>query len=374
MNKEVVILGVGVTKFGRITGRRNAEMGYEAGKMALEDAGISQRDIQVGFAAHCNQPIGTGKNVFGELGITSIPVTNIEVACASQTRGVLLAAELIAAGVYDTAMVIGVERMPRGMVPMGDDPSDFAYEARLGLLMATTHYALRINRHMQLYGTKREHVAKIAVKEHRNSSLNPNATYRDVYTLEEVLNSRMIADPITMYMCSANADGATATIVCSKRKARHYTTKPIRLVGWAAGSPPYEKDEPTLHEAPVSILGKKTYEMAGIGPKDVSVVQCHDAFSPGEIFHLEDLGLCPKGEAGPFIWEGNTEIAGKLPVNTDGGLVGRGHPIGATGGAMIAELVRQLRGQAGERQVKDPKVALLHNEGEGGANVMMFKI
>ena len=373
MKRPVAVLGVGMAKFGRITGRSNVEMALVAGTNAFEDAAISPRDVEIAFCTHCNQGVANGLRVFNALGVSGIPITNLELACASESRGVFLAAELISAGAYDTAMVLGVERMPRGMIPTGGDVNEAGYEARMGLTMMPGTYAARVNRHMYLYGTKREHLAKVAVKEHRNGSLNPNATYRDTYSLEEVLNSRMIADPITLYMCSANADGATATILCSAEKARQYTTHPVLLVGWAAASPVYSRDEPGLSDSPIDSLGKKVYEMSGVGPEDVDVAQCHDAFSPGEIFVLEDLGFCPVGEGGPFVWEGNTEIDGKIPVNTDGGLVSCGHPIGATGGRMIAELVWQLKGEAGQRQVKNPKVAMLHNEGVGGANVMVFK-
>jgi len=372
--KEVVILGVGMTKFGRVTGRNPMEMAREAGLMALKDAGVDYKDIQIGFCAHCNQPIGTGTDCFAELGMTGIPVTNVELACASQSRGVMLATDMIAAGVYDMAMVIGIEKMPRGMVPILGEQSDLPYPFLMGLMPMPGAYAMMAQRHMHLYGTKREHFAKAAEKAHRNGSLNPNATYRDVYTLEQVLNSRVIADPITLYMCSANADGATATVICSKKKAKKYTTKPVLLAGWAGGTPIYERGGSMLAEGPTEKLGKKVYEMSGLGPKDVNVAQVHDAFSPGEIFTVEELGFCGKGEGGTFVWEGNTEIKGKIPINTDGGLVSCGHPIGATGGRMIAELSWQLRGLAGERQVKNPKVALLHNQGLGGTNVMMFKM
>lgn len=372
--KEVVILGVGMTKFGRITGRNPQEMAREAGLMALKDAGVDYKDIEIGFCAHCNQPLGAGTDSFAELGMTGIPVTNVELACASQSRGVMLAADVIAAGVYDLAMVIGLEKMPRGMVPILGDPADMPYAFAMGIMPMPGAYAMMAQRHMHTYGTKREHFAKAAEKAHRNGSLNPNATYRDVYTLEEVLNARMIADPITLYMCSANADGATATVICSKEKAKKYTTKPVRLVGWAGGTPVYERGGGGLTEGPTEMLGEKVYHMSDLGPDDVDVMQVHDAFSPGELFTVEELGFCPKGEGGPFIWEGNTEINGKIPVNTDGGLVSCGHPIGATGGRMIAELSWQLRGMAGERQVKDAKVALLHNQGLGGTNVMMFKM
>jgi len=374
MRKGVVILGVGVTKFGRVTGRSLNDLARESGIKALKDAGVDYRDIQVGFCSHCNQHLGTGMESFAQLGLTGIPVTNVEVACASQTRGVMLAADLIAAGAYDLALVIGVEKMPRGVVPMGDR-SDMPYEYLTGIMPLPGYYAMKCKRHMHDYKTKKEHFAKAAEKAHRNGSLNPYATYRDVYSLEEIMNSRMIADPITMLMCSPNADGATATVVCSEMEAKKYTSNPIYLVAWAGGTPIYVKGEQLdMTEGPTQYLGKRVYEMSGIGPTDIDVMQIHDAFSPAEIFALEDLGFSPRGEGGVFIWEGNTEIGGKIPVNTDGGLVSCGHPIGATGGRMIAELYWQLKGLAGPTQVPGkPRVALLQNQGLGGTNVMILK-
>jgi acetyl-CoA acetyltransferase len=374
--KEVAILGVAVTKFGRVSGRGLIDMAREAGLRALKDAGVDFRDIEIGFCAHCNQPIGTGMDCFAELGMTGIPVTNIEVACASESRGVLLAAELIAAGAHEMALVIGIEKMPRGMVPSTGDISDMPYRFLSGIMPMPADYAMRAREHMHLYGTKVEHFAKAAEKAHRNGSLNPNATYQDVYSLEQIMRSRMISDPLTLLMCSANADGATATVVCSTKRAKRYKTKPIFLVGWAAGNPMYVKGEPrSFPEGPTKYLAKKAYEMSATSPQDVDVAQVHDAFSPGEVFVVEDLGFCSKGEGGPFIWEGNTEIGGKIPVNTDGGLLSCGHPIGATGGRMIAELYWQLKGMAGPRQILGkPKVAMLHNEGLGSTNVMIFKI
>jgi acetyl-CoA acetyltransferase len=373
--KEVAILGVGLHKFGRQLGKSCEHMGREAGLMALKDNRVDFKDIQIGFCGHCNQPLGTGLHTFSELGMTGIPITNVEVACASSSRGVILGADLIAAGAYDMCMVIGVEKMPRGMVPgLVGDISDASYEHILGLVVMPGTYSMMANRHSYLYGTKREHFAQAAVKAHRNGSLNPLATYQEVYTLEEVMNARMIADPITVYMCSANCDGASAVILCSKEKAKQYTAKPVLLVGWAQGTPIYHQGDAALSEGPTELLAQKAYEMAGVGPEDIDVAQIHDAFSPGEIFSAEKLGFCPEGEGGPFIWEGNTEINGKIPINTDGGLVSCGHPIGATGGRMITELTWQLRGQAGPRQVENPKVALLQNAGLGGMNVMIFKI
>lgn len=375
MQKEVAIIGVGMTKFSRSTGRSLQDMAREAGIMALKDAGVDYRDIQIGFCAHVNQPVGTGMDCFSQLGMTGIPVTNVEVACASQSRGVMLAADLIAAGAYDLALVIGVEKMPKGMVPIVGDRSDMSIGFLAGIMPMPGVYAMMAQRHMHLYGTEIKHFAKAAENAHRNASLNPNATYQEVFSLEEIMNSRMIADPITMLMCSANANGATATVVCSKKKAKQYLADPLMLIAWAGGNPMYVKgDSDNLSEGPTEHLGKKIYETTGIGPEDVDIVQLHDAFSPGEIFTMEELGFCSHGEGGPFVWEGNTEIKGKIPVNTDGGLVSCGHPIGATGGRMIAEICYQLRGSAAKRQVPgNPKVALLHNQGWGGTNVMMFK-
>ena len=372
-DKEVVILGVGCTKFGRMTGRNPRDMAREAGLMALKDAGVDFRDIQMGFCGHCNQPLGAGTACFAELGMTGIPVTNVEVACTSESRGVMLAADMIAAGVYDMCMIIGVEKMPRGLVPLGD-MSDAPYELSIGLMPMPGAYAMMAQRHMYDYGTKVEHFAKAAEIGHRNGSLNSNATYQKVFSLEEIMSSTMVADPITILESSANCDGATATIVCSKERAKRYTTKPVLMTGWAGGTPMYVKGEPALSEGPVKMLGEKVYEMSGLGSEDIDVAQFHDAFSPGIIFCLEELQFCPKGEGGPFVWEGNIEIGGKLPVNTDGGLVSCGHPIGATGGRMIYEISLQLRGQAGSRQVKDAKVGMLLNQGLGGTTCETFKI
>lgn len=371
-DKEVVILGVGLHPFGRQLGKSPEELMRVAGMNALKDAGVSFKDINAGFCAHCNLPIGTGMIGFAELGMTGIPVTNVEVACASGTRGVMLAADAILAGSIDMALVIGVEKMPAGMVPLTGDISDMPYEFLIGLMPMPGAYAMMAQRHMHLYGTKSEHFAKGASKNHKNATLNPNAAFKKEISVEEVLNSRLIADPITLYMSSANADGASAVVVCSKEKAKQYTTNPIYLSGWAGGTPIFREDDPTMAEGPAEALAEKCYSMSGLSPKDVNVVQLHDAFSPAEIWLIEEMGLVPVGEAGPFVYEGNTEIGGKLPVNTDGGLVGRWHPLGATGGAMITELSYQLRGLAGPRQVKDPKVAMLENSGLGGMNMMVF--
>ncbi len=374
--KEVVVLGVGMHKFGRFPDKSLGDLAQEAGLMALKDAGMSPRDVQMGFCAHVYQPMMTGIQAFSSLGITGIPVTNVEVACASASRSVLLGASTILAGLCDTCMVIGLEKMGRGLIPLtGTDWPSVAHEARIGVITTPLFYSMKATRHMLEYGTKPEHFAYASVIAHRNGVLNPYAQYQREMTLEEIMNSRMICYPITLYQCCSTSDGASAVVMCSKEKARQYGTKPIFLVGWSAGSPVYIPGEwnHKFEDLSVELVAPKAYEMAGIGPGDIDVAQVHDAFSPGLIFKIEELGLCPIGEGGPFVWEGNTETNGKIPVNTDGGLIGRGHPVGATGAAMIYELVQQLRGEAGPRQVMGAKTALLQNSGGGGGNVMIFK-
>lgn len=370
--REVVILGVGIHKFGRFTDKRPHDLGREAASMALKDAGVDVKDIEAGFCGHVYQPMGVGMEVFREAGLTGIPVTNVEVACLSSSRGVMLAADLIAGGVYDLCLVIGVEKMQGGLI--GLQGGEKSYEELMGMMTFPSRYALRTRRHMYLYGTTVEQIAQVSVKAHKNACLNPYAHYQVKLTLEDVLKSRLICDPITLYMSAPNSDGASAVLVCSKEKAKQYTTRPVLFAAWAGGTDTYIQGGDELKQSPAPLLARKVYDAAGVGPGDIDVAQVHDAFSPAEIIYVEKLGFCPEGEGGPFIWEGNTEIGGKIPVNTDGGLEARGHPLGATGGAMIAEIVWQLRGQAGARQVSNAKVGLVHNAGYGGDNVMLLKV
>ncbi len=374
-DKRVVILGVGLHPFGRFPTESRNDLGRTAGLEALKDAGVDFRDIEAGFCGRVQPPTGGGVGVFGELGKTGIPVTNVELACASSSRAAGLAADAIIAERHEMCMVIGVEKMRRGMIAVGVGPGgEVSFKAAMGMALMPGEYALMARRHMSLYGTKPEHFAQVSVKSHKNGALNPNAQYQTEIALEEVMNSRMIADPITLYQCCPTSEGASSVVLCSEKKARQYTTKPVYLTAWGGGTPMYTPGEITLGEGPTEYVAQKVYKMAGLGPEDVDVAQVHDAFTAGEIFTVENLGFCKKGEGGPFVWEGNTEIGGSKPVNTDGGLLSRGHPMGATGGAMITEIVRQLRGQAGPRQVANPKVGMLHNAGIGGVQIMTFQV
>lgn len=375
MSDEVVVLGVGLHPFGRFPEKTIEDLGREAGLAALDEAGIDFKDVEVGFLGRVGgsgPPVGVGLRMFGELGQHGLPITNVELACGSSSRALMLAADSIRAGSADVAMVIGVEKMERGMLQVGGVGAT-NYASVMGLNVMPAAYGMMAQRHMADYGTKPEHFAQVSVKSHRNAVHNPFAQYRIAITLEEVLGARMVCDPITLYQCCPTSDGASAVILTSEKFARTRTTSPVRMRAWAGGSPMYTSGREGLGEGPTEIVARKVYEKAGIDPKDVDVTQVHDAFTPGEILTIEELGYVPHGEGGPFVWEGGTEITGKFPVNTDGGLLSRGHPMGATGGAMVTEIVRQLRGEAGARQVAAAKVGLVQNAGIGGVNVMVFE-
>jgi len=374
--REVCVVGVGIHKFMRPGEGSLTAMGREAILAALEDAGAEFRDIQAGFCGRVNQITGTGISVFGEVGQTGILIDNVEKACASASTALRLATWVIGAGLYDVVLCAGVETMSRGLLGAPASEKTASYSQLMGMGIMPGEYALRARRHMSQYGSTPEQFAQVSVKAHKNSSMNPYARYQTPMTLEEVLNSRMIADPITLYQCSNNSDGATAAVVCAREVAHRFRGKPITIAGWASGTPEYS---PTgvggdVAEGFIARLAREAYERAGLGPEDIQVCQVHDAFTPGEVFAVEELGFCPPGEGARFIWEGKADIGGEKPVNTDGGLLGRGHPIGATGLAQVAEIVRQLRGEAGPRQVPgDPKVGLTHNVGVGGCNIFIFK-
>jgi acetyl-CoA C-acetyltransferase len=237
-------------------------------------------------------------------------------------------------------------------------------------------YALEEQRYMHDYGATLEQIAKIAVIAHKNGTLNPRAHHQKAVTLEEVINSRMICDPIRLLECAPTSTGASAAVICSKSRARQYTRKKlVTIEACVTGTEPYLKGFDSLYSLSTMVArnAQKAYELAGLGPEDIDVTQVHDAMTFGVINTIEALGYCPRGEGARFVWEGRTEINGDKPVNTDGGLNSRGHPLGATGIAMMAELVWQLRGEAGPRQVANPEIALQSNTGLGGNVVHIYK-
>ena len=369
-DREVTILGVGMHPFAKDSGKSYQELGGVAIANALEESGVPFKDVEAAYVGHCYGPLGTGMRVVQEFGWTGIPIVNVEVACTSATQAVFRAAYEISTGLYDVVLAVGVDKLPRGL--LGGLSETGSWESVMGLVVMPAMYALGIRKHMEDYGTTFEQLCKISVKEHKYGALSQYALYQKEMTLEEVKAGRMIAYPINLLMCSPNCDGATAALLCTKEKARQYTsTPPITIAGWSLGSPQYTQagDE----ESGLKTMARKAFEMAGLGPADVDVMQVHDAFSPAEITIPESLGFIPTGEGGRWIDEGRTEITGELPVNTDGGLVAFGHPVGATGIRQIAELIWQMKGQAGPRQVEGPpKVAFQQNSGIGGNAVGIY--
>jgi acetyl-CoA acetyltransferase len=270
-----------------------------------------------------------------------------------------------------------VQKMGKGV--LGPEIADMAeidkLQRSMGLLSLPSKYAMIARRHMAEYGTTIEQLAQVSVKNHRHGALNPYSQYQHELTLEEVLHSRMIADPLNLYQCAPTGDGAAAIVLCAKDQLPKYAGRtPVTMAGAALASQVFVRDDPTSIDAYTVKAANEAYEMAGCGPKDLDVVELHDCFSIAEICHYENLGLCPKGEGGRFLDEGETTLGGRIPVNPSGGLLSRGDPTGATGLAQVVEIVWQLRGEAGRRQVQGARVGLTHNLTGLACSVQILKI
>jgi len=375
-SREVCIVGIGLHKFGRWPDKSAQDLTRVAIKAALEDAGAEFDQIEAGFSGCVQRVTGTGQRVFGQFRQKGILIDNVEKACASSSTAVRIATWAIAAGFYDVVLCTGVEKMQRGLVTGPVNPKLSNYAQIMGMYLMPAEYAMRARRHMADYGSTAEMFGQVSVKNHKNATMNPFAQYQQEISLDEVMNGRMIADPITLYMCSPTTDGASATVLCAREVADKFKGQPITIAGWASGTPEYSPKSVggDVAEGFIARLAKEAYELAEIGPEEIKVVQCHDAFSPGEVFAIEELGLCPNGEGARYVWEGKADINGEVGVNTDGGLESRGHPMGATGIAQLYEIVQQLRGTAGPRQVpNEPRVGVAHNVGVGGANILVLK-
>ena len=369
--RDVYILGVGTTSCGRFPDKPAHVLGREAAWAAIKDSGIHPRKIEIAFCGHVYQGMGVGQRTLKELGLVGQPTINVEGACGSGTLSFWEAWRSIAYGQYNVALALGVENLSRilsgGPLPLEEDDIEVA----LGMGMPGL-YAIRAKRYMEEYGVTAEQFAKVVVKSRKNASMNPVAQYRKEITVEEVLNSPMIADPLTRNQCCPVGDASAAAVLCSGELANKLSIKtPIKVLGCVAQSGKYSS--PTgLACAPsenVSRSSKMAYEMAGLGPEDMDLAEIHDAFSVAEMIVCEALGFCKEGEGARLIEEGTTNIDGDVAVNPSGGLLSRGHPIGATGLLQTAEIVWHLRGEAGDRQVKDAKVGII--ETMGGAQPAM---
>ena len=360
MNK-VYIAGKGMTPLGKHLDRSLRDLGREACQLALRDAGVHPSKVQAGYCGNALGPAvqgetGVGQNSFWEVGISGIPVVNVENACATGSTAVHLAFQAVAAGVYDLVLVLGVEKavMPKGtMLNVGAGE----LETQLGDVFPG-YFAMIAQKHMEKYGTTLEQMARVSVKNHDHGVLNPYAQFRKKFTLEEVLKSPLIADPLTLFSCCPNSDGAAALVLAGEKTARRLGRDRTRLAASALTTGTYDNlRDLTLWEAEER-AARQAYQAAGVGPGDLDVVEVHDAFTICEIAHYEGLGLCPLGEGGRLVEEGVTALGGRVPVNPSGGLLSKGHPVGASGVAQMVELAWHLEGRAEKRQVPGARVAL----------------
>jgi acetyl-CoA acyltransferase len=368
--RDVFVAGVGMIRFGRYPDRDVPELGGEAALLALKDAGLGIRDVET-MAAGClfQANAMVGQRILQQIGQTGIPVVNVANACATGSTAFREAWIAVASGMHEVALAVGVEQMGKmGLLGGGGGGSGIRTEGVVGSGLMPAVFGQAGMEHMRRYGTTREQFAKVAVKNHRHSTRNPLSQYRDEVSLDQVLNARMVAYPNSLYMCCPTGDGAAAAVLVSPAKARQLGAT-VKVLASVLTSDPWTERDLTLPD--VNTLTRnaaaQAYERAGVGPGDVDLVELHDCFATAELLHYENLGLCGEGEAGRLIDEGETSHGGRVPVNVSGGLLSKGHPLGATGVANIFEIATHLRGRAGERQVDGARVGLAHVIGLGSA-------
>ena len=393
MKQNAYIAGVGMTRFGKHLDRGLKSLAAQAITEALDDARLSFQDINAAYMGNAAAAVITGQvcvpgqMILRALGVGGIPVVNVENACATAATAFQQAATMISAGMYDVVLACGAEKLYHadkqktfsvftGAIDVECTDEVMAGISREIAASGRSHdtegsgtsrslfmdiYAVWAMDHMRRYGTTREQFAAVSAKNSFHGSLNPKAQFRDEITIEDVLAAREVSWPLTLPMCSPIGDGAAAAILVSERKARQLGMARMVKVEAASLSSGWDYDDgdETVAEA----CARQLYESAGVGPAELDCVELHDASAPSEILYYEYLGLCAKGEGGQFVEQGHSRLGGKIPVNTSGGLMRKGHPIGATGIAQIVELTQQLRGEARERQVPDARVALAENGG-----------
>ncbi|MEU9389695.1 lipid-transfer protein [Streptomyces sp. NPDC048324] len=385
------VAGVGMTKFEKPETRdwQYWDMVREAGSAALADAGVTYEDVEQVPVGYCFQPSTAGQRAVYELGLTGVPVYNVNNNCATGSTALMLARQLVEGGAADCVLALGFEKMRKGALGGGADGGDFGTSpvARHYGIMAARHgfertpptaqiFGDAAREHMERYGTTEAQLAAVAAKNHRHSAHNPYAQFQDVYEVADILAARTVHRPLTKLQCSPTSDGAAAAVVVSERfaEARGLTG----LVEIVAQAMTTDTEESFASGSCIDVVGqpmsreaaRQVYERAGLGIEDVDVVELHDCFSVNELLTYEALGMCGEGESGKLVESGATTYGGRWVVNPSGGLISKGHPLGATGIAQAAELVWQVRGTAGERQVPGARVGLAHNIGLGGAAVV----
>lgn len=366
---EAYVAGVGMLRIGRYPDRDVTDLGAEAALQALDDAGLGMRDIQLLVCGNLFQAMNmVGQRILQQIGQTGIPVVNVANACATGSTAFRQCVSAVRAGEVDVALAIGVEQMGKMGLLGGGSGSGIRTEGVLGSSLMPAVFAQAGMEHMRRYGTTVEQFAKVAVKNHAHSTRNPLSQYQVETPLEQVLGARMVAYPNTLLMCCPTGDGAAAAVVVSAAKARQLGAR-VRVRAAVLTSDPWSERDLVLPD--VNTLTRnaaaQAYEAAGLGPADLDLVELHDCFATAELLHYENLGLCGPGEAGRLIDRGETALGGRIPVNVSGGLLSKGHPLGATGVANVYEIVQHLRGQAGARQVEGARVGLAHVIGLGSA-------
>lgn len=355
---DVAIIGVGLHKFGRFAGKSAIEMGADATRAALADAGIEWRDVQFAFGG--SYEADNPDAVVNQLGLTGIPFTDVYNGCATAASALSLAARAITSGEFEIGVAVGMDKHKPGA--FAADPVDYslpAWYGEAGFFLTPKFFAMKIQRYMHDYGISPQTLARVAAKNYRNGSVNPNAFRRTPLTEDAIAKSRMVNDPLTQYMFCSPDEGAAAVVVCKADIAHRFTGRPVYLLASEVRTRRFGAFEvhtpcfPVAERAPAPTVdaSRAAYEKAGVAPGDVDVVQLQDTDAGAEVYHLAENGLCADGDQERLLAEGATEIGGRLPVNTDGGLIANGEPIGASGLRQIHELVLQLRGTAGERQV-----------------------
>lgn len=370
---DVAIVGIGIHPFGRTDGVSGMAQGAYAARQALADAGIGWSDVQCAFGG--SAAAGNPDTMVATLGLTGIPFVNVYNGCATGGSALAMADRAIRSGDYDVAMAIGFDKHPRGAFNADPEASGLGrWYGETGLMLTTQFFGMKIQRYLHEHGLSRDILATVAAKAFRNGSLNPNAWRRKPLSEEEIQAAPMLSDPLTQYMFCNPGEGAVALILCRADQAHRYTSDPVRLRAVSFRTRKFGSFEvfspwlsPERVAGPTVEAARAAFESAGIGPEDIDVAQLQDTESGAEVMHMAETGFCKDGEQEALLRSGATEIGGRIPVNTDGGCLANGEPIGASGLRQVYENVLQLRGQAGDRQVPGgPKAAFTHVYGAPG--------
>jgi acetyl-CoA C-acetyltransferase len=372
--REVAVIGTGMTKFGELWGQSLRDLFVEAALGAMESAGADKLDsIYVG---NMSSGLFVGQEHIGplvadHLGMRGVPATRVESACASGGMAIRSAFLEVASGASDLVLAAGVEKMNDGADVTGvlATASDQEEEVYYGVTFPGL-YAMIARAHMATHGTTEEDLSWVSVKAHRNGVKNPKAQFRREVSLEEVMSSSLVAEPLRLLHCSPVTDGAAAVLLCPLERAKEFTDRPVKILasGAATSSLALAQRPDPAHLDVVELSGRRAYQMAGIGPEDIDLVEVHDCFAIAEICCVEALGFMERGTGGRGAREGITDLGGKIPVNVSGGLKSKGHPVGATGVAQAVTVVEQLRGEAGEQQVEGARIGMAQNMGGSGAS------